>query len=295
MSAPPPGYHPDGHLHLDETVGRVLLTDFDVDKYVKNARGRIPVASSGVTLAPRAARDLAFLWRLEVAALGEMRSLLVSWTGNETRITAFLATWAYERYWLARAARDLLAAAGAPWQQPARRPLTARVRSAYVDTLLPLISPVVGAVVREPVTAGHMARMAVQEGALRAGLDALGVRLAGEASDVVGEISRRRGDFVEFFRGETAARVRRSTAERTLARAMLARPWAPLRAVGVADAAEVQALGSIFDTPTAFADLAASDAAVGELLPGRPTPALDLVRRARRRRRPSPTGSAHGL
>lgn len=295
MNTLPPGYGPDGHLHLDDSIARVVLTDFDVDKYVRNARGRIAVSSTGVTIAPRAARDLAFLWRLEAAVLGEMRSLLISWTGNETRITAFLATWAYERYWLARAERDLLAAAGAPLLAPGRPSLTSRVRSGYIDAALPLISPMVGSVIGEPVAAGHMARMAVQEGALQAALDALRTRLEGEASDVVGEISRRRSDFVDFFRGEAAARIERSTAERTFAQAMLAWPWAPFRMVGVPDTAEVQALGSIFETSTALAELEASDAAVGDLLPGHPTPALDLVRRARRRRRPSPARSSRGL
>lgn len=295
MSHLPPGYGADGHLHLDDSIHPVVLTDFDVDKYVKNARGRIPVSASGLTMTPRTARDLAFLWRLEVAALAEMRSLLISWTGNEPRITAFLATWAYERYWLARAERDLLTAAGGTLPVPAGRSLTVRARGAYIDKGLPLTSPLVGSVVGEAVTAGHMARMAVQEGALRAALDALRARLSGEASDVVGEISRRRSDFVDFFRGEAAARVERSTAERMFALSMLGWPWAPFRAVGVADAAEVQALGSIFETPAAVADLEASDAAVGDLLPGRPTPALNLVRRARRRRRPIPARSSRGL
>lgn len=291
----PPGYAADGRLHLDETISPVVLTDFDVDKYVRNARGRIAVSESGLEMAGRDARDLAFLWRLEVAALGEMRALLISWTGNETRITAFLGTWAYERYWLARAERDLLTASGWPWEATARRPLAARVRGSYLDKGLPVVSPLVGSVLGESLTAGHMARMAIQEGALLAGLDALRARLEGEASDVVGEIVRRRADFVDYFRGEAAARIERSTAERLYAQLMLARPWAPLRAVGVADALEVQALGSLFDTPSAVADLEASDAVIAELLPGRPTPALDLVRRARRRRRTAPSRSTHGV
>jgi hypothetical protein len=291
----PPGYGPDGRLHLNETTSPVVLTDFDVDKYVKNARGRIAVGESGLEMRGRDARDLAFLWRLEVAALGEMRALLISWTGNETRITAFLATWAYERYWLARAERDLLTASGWPRQATGRRPLTARVRSSYLDKVLPLVSPLVGSALGEPLTAGHMARMAIQEGALLAGLDALRARLEGEGSDVVGEIVRRRTDFVDYFRGEAVARIERSTAERLSAQVMLARPWAPLRAVGVADAAEVQALGSIFDTTAAVADLEASDRVLADRLPGRPTPALDLVRRARRRRRPAPSRSSHAV
>lgn len=294
MSEPnlPPGYH-DGHLHLDASIKRVVTTDFDVAKYAADARGRIPVSATGIEIDPRTARDLAYLWRLEVAALDEMRALLVSWTGHEARVTAFLATWAYERYWLARAERDVLTAAGRPLQTEARRSVAARVRAVYLDRVLPLTSPIVGQVVGETLTAGHMTRMAVQEGALRAALEALQVRLRGEAREVVAEVCRRRDAMVEFFREEAVARIERSVAEKTAALASLQWPWSPLRAVGVPDALEVVALGSIFDTPAALAGLQRSDAAIGDHLPGRPTPAVDLVRRALRRRRPG--RNARGL
>lgn len=293
----PPGYDTDGHLHLDSSIARVVVTDFDVAKYGESARGRIPVSASDVEIGGRTARDLAYLWRLEVAALLDMRALLSSWTGSEARITAFMATWAYERYWLARALRDVLEAAGSPLQPASAPPLSARVRDVGLDRLLPLTTPLLGQLLGEPLTAGHMARMAVLEGAQQVALGALELRLEGHARDVVAEVCRRRTDIVAFFRGEAAARIQRSTAERMVAWLYLQPPWAPLRVMGMRDALEVQALGSIFDTPASVTDLEISDAAVGQLLPGRPTPALDLVRRARRRRRPitPAAGSAHGL
>lgn len=292
----PPGYRPDGHLHLDDSISPVLVTDVDVTKYAENARGRIAVADD-VAIDGRTARDLAYLWRLETAALHDMRAMLISWTGSEPRVTAFLATWAYERYWLARALRDLLDAADRPLQPPGPRPLSARARDVYLDRLLPLTSPLLGQLAGEALTAGHMARMAVLEGAQQVALETLRPRLAGEARDVVDEVARRRTDIVAFFRAETAARVARSTAERALAWAYLQPPWRPLRTVGMRDALEVQALGSIFDDPASLVALAASDTAVTATLPGRPTPSVTLVRRARRRRRPLPTrpGSTHGV
>src|SRR5690606_27110390 len=149
----PPGYRPDGHLHLDDSISPVLVTDVDVTKYAENARGRIAVADD-VAIDGRTARDLAYLWRLETAALHDMRAMLISWTGSEPRVTAFLATWAYERYWLARALRDLLDAADRPLQPPGPRPLSARARDVYLDRLLPLASPLLGQLAGEALTAG---------------------------------------------------------------------------------------------------------------------------------------------
>src|SRR5690606_40003738 len=120
-----------------------------------------------VAIDGRTARDLAYLWRLETAALHDMRAMLISWTGSEPRVTAFLATWAYERYWLARALRDLLDAADRPLQPPGPRPLSAPARAVDLDRLLPLASPLRGPLAGEALTPGHMALMAVLEVAPR--------------------------------------------------------------------------------------------------------------------------------
>src|SRR5690625_6222002 len=63
--------------------------------------------------------------------------MLATWTGNEARVTAFLATWLVERYWLASALRDLLPTDPADADDPPHRPagvrgpagVRARVRS----------------------------------------------------------------------------------------------------------------------------------------------------------------------
>ena len=92
----------------DASRGDVLFTDFDVDAYVHGARGRIVVDAAAVgPLDDITAADLAFLWRLDSAGLSETRSMLSCWTGNEARVTAFIATWAYERMWLAWALKGV--------------------------------------------------------------------------------------------------------------------------------------------------------------------------------------------
>lgn len=273
-----PGYR-NGRLHLDDDSLRVLTTDFDVAAYTRDARG--PIAVDGAaTLSLEARRDLEYLWRVEHEALGDLRRLLSSWTGNEARITAFLGTWAYERYWNARALADLLTAeGGTPPRTLPRRGLHARLVAAYVEYLLPGVSAVGGLVVGEPVTAGHMARMAVHEGALQAAYGALLPRLDGAARAVVAEVIDRRGSFVSFFRQEATARIRRSAAERLSAAIAVGPQFVPLRPDGVPDPGEAQALASLFATPEARAALVDSDRAIGRLLPGHPSPSVRAVRR----------------
>ena len=279
----PAGYR-NGRLHFEPKY-KVLTTDCDVEAYTKEARGRIAVDADAVELDGEARADLHFLWRMEAAALGDMRAMLASWTGNEARITAFLATWAYERYWNARAARDLLEAVGEPTPElPPLEGLRPKLRHAYVENLLPIVAPVIGLVVREPATAGHMARMAVHEGALQVGYQALLPRLDGAARDVVAEIIDRRRTFIDFFRQEAVARIGRSSAERWSARVSLAWPWSSLRPDAVFHPDEGPRLRSLLREQRSRSALATSDAEIGHLLPGRPMPTMAAVRRSVRRK-----------
>lgn len=262
----PPGYV-DGRLYSDATDPRVLLTAFDVAAYTQQARGRIEVDASAVEpLDERTRADLSYLWRLDAAGLSEMRAVLSSWTANEARVTAFLATWAYERYWFARGIRDVLAADGGPLPEPARRPLSSHLKSIYVSRLLPIVSPVWTTAIGETATAGHMARLAVQEASLRAAYRALLPRLSGEARRLLEEVVERREEIIRFFRLEAGARIRRSAAEAAAARVHLGGTWRPLRVVGVADADEVRAMTSIFDTAETRRELLDADAAIRDLL-----------------------------
>lgn len=242
--------HLDGRLHSHPDVRLTLFTEFDVDAYARDALGRIPVDKDVVDeLGPSERADLAFLWRLESSALSETRTLLATWTSNEARITAFVATWSFERLWLAHAVRDLLTANGEPLPEPAQRSSwRARLRDFHVQRVQPLVAPVWTNVVGEAVTAGHMARLALQEEALQLSFEAMLPRLTGEAHRVVAEIVARKERMIEFFTLEAVARIRRSRAEWLMARIHLAPGWEPLRVVGVADPDEAAATTSIFRT-----------------------------------------------
>lgn len=280
----PPGVV-NGRLYSDANHPIVLRTAFDVADYTQKDRGRIAVDTDAVEVEGVVARDLAFLWRLEASALAEARAVLASWTANEARITAFITSWGFERYWMARALREVLEAAGAPLGSARGLSPVGRLYDVYVERVLPIVAPVVGGVVKEPVTAGHVARLAVQEGALHAAQRAMLPRLTGESRRVVAEVAERRETFLEFFRAEAAARILRSRAEATSARLHLRRPWAPLRVVGVPDAEETEALASIFARESDRQALAASDAAVGSLFTAHPRPTVSQVHRSLERSR----------
>lgn len=285
----PPG-HVNGRLFSDADHPTVLRTDFDVPAYLASARGRIAVDTAGIELSQDTARDLHFLWRLESSALAETRAVLASWSANEARITAFITAWGFERYWMARALRDILEAASAPAAAPASASgpargwgrLSAKLRGAWVERGLPIFAPVLGGIVKEPLTAGHMARLAIQEDAVQVAENALLPRLEGEAARVLAEVAGRRTEIIRFFRTEAIARITRSRTEALTARVHLARPWAPLRVVGVPEPDEAEALTSLFASSADRRSLRESEAVIGRFLSTNPQPSTNQIRQALR-------------
>lgn len=266
----PPGYV-NGRLHFEEDM-RVLYTDFDVAGYTKRARPRIKVDLPDLQLDPVLHQDLEYLWRIEASAIGEMRSMISSWTGREARITAFLATWAYERYWIAKALEDILKADGCPGPKMPKFQLVGAAHALYVEYLLPTVAALSTIIVREPMSAGHMARMAVHEGAMAAAYRALKPRVGKDIAHIIDQILERRSDFIDFFQQEAKARIERSTPELQSAWLHIRDGWVPMRPDGVPDPDERRALRSIFRTPEARLDARAFDDFIGQLLPGHPLP-----------------------
>ncbi|EWS81577.1 hypothetical protein [Brachybacterium phenoliresistens] len=282
----PPHLRP--HLHADGTVAPVLVTDFDVAEYTRTAPGRLPLDHAALAADPGGLdeadlrRDLAFLHRLQSSALAEARSMLSTWTGNEARITAFLATWLYERHWAAAALAELLEATGPMPAVPASdgaalsaRRLGTRARALYAARALPVLAPLWTGTLGENVTAGHMARMAILESSLAAAHRALLPRTRGEARRALEQLLERTGPARRFFRLEAHARLTRSRAEALTARAMLALAGPVWRPVGVADPAEHAALTSILSSPESRAEVRRAHEDVTRLLPG-PRPRVPM-------------------
>ncbi|WP_157002631.1 hypothetical protein [Agromyces laixinhei] len=132
-----------------------LATEFDVREYTRTAHGSLRAgfdlaAVAATSIAPDVTRLLAVLQVLEGATMAHLRNLLVTATHKDARVTAFLVTWAYEKFWIADALGALVEANGA-------RPLA----SGHATTARPRRGPVrrslAGFVQGRSIVGAHMA------------------------------------------------------------------------------------------------------------------------------------------
>lgn len=89
--------------------------DFDVRDYARTAVGNLREglnieAYSGARLGAATLRTLSFLQAIERSTMQHLRNVLVTPTHKDARITAFLTTWAFEKYWIADALSAVLGA-----------------------------------------------------------------------------------------------------------------------------------------------------------------------------------------
>ncbi|CAN5300838.1 hypothetical protein BH11ACT4_BH11ACT4_10420 [soil metagenome] len=92
--------HPD--------IMRFPAADFDVREYARTAaashRDELGLETyRSNPLSAEALRILRYLQVIERATMTHLRSVLVTATHKDARITAFLTTWAFEKYWIADA------------------------------------------------------------------------------------------------------------------------------------------------------------------------------------------------
>lgn len=265
--ARPAPFHDDApragiRAHGDEDIAPVLLTPFDVTAYTHSAAGRISLDLEAITAeasrlprheALEIARILRYLGAVESRALTEVRAMYASWTANEARITAFIATWLYERHWTAQALGELAACFGAEDLPPTHQPGSplARLRRAYVKRLQPIMGPLWSIALGERVTAGHMTRMASQEAQILAAIRAIMARVAALplAHRALADLGDRHARSARFFVLEALARTRRSRGEAVTASLVLRLGGTPMRPAGLHMPDE--AAMSVLDAPQA--------------------------------------------
>ena len=100
---------PDNEID-DNEIDLMLFPapDFDVREYARTAaashRDDLNLESyRSAPLSAEALRILRYLQIIERATMTHLRSVLVTATHKDARITAFLTTWAFEKYWIADA------------------------------------------------------------------------------------------------------------------------------------------------------------------------------------------------
>jgi hypothetical protein len=88
--------------------------EFDVGEFARTARGslrdELDLTSLGATrLDPDVVTALEALRELEGATMAHLRNVLVTPTHKDARVTAFLVTWAFEKFWISDALGVIIA------------------------------------------------------------------------------------------------------------------------------------------------------------------------------------------
>ncbi|MDH6181190.1 hypothetical protein M2152_001372 [Microbacteriaceae bacterium SG_E_30_P1] len=249
--------------------------DFDVREFARTAHGsfRSDLELGLFREAPLSSdtlRALAYLQVIERATMTHLRSVLVTATHKDARITAFLVTWAYEKYWIADALQQILLAhqpEGATSDAVFRTPVERTIRESIVANIIGV-----------PMIAVHMSLGTVDEWLTQTAYARLSaVENRPELTVVTDQFRQVKARQLEFFEAQARFRLTESPRARSLTRRRLAKtPW-PIGAKAEPEAETRFFFDYLFDSREVVDDL---DSRI-DSLPGQS--GLGLIRKATRR------------
>lgn len=241
---------------------------FSVREFARTAQGSHRAqldlgAYAAVPLDQDTVEIVDLLSRLERGALAYLRSVLVTPTHKDARVTAFLVTWAYEKYWVADALELIVAAHPGYAPRPtAGVPRLRRARQALAERAEPIVESVVANLIGEDVIAVHTAAGAIDEWLSEAAYEQLAQRSAHQeftrTLDLLLEVKRRHS---AFWVADASDRLTASPKAGRLARRRLGRTTWPLGSDAEPPALLARLLGDVVPA----SDLAAIDARVSTL------------------------------
>ncbi len=264
--------------HQEASVDRASFPapDFDVRDYARTAAGshRDDMTLSAYRTAPlseETLRVVRYLQIVERATMTHLRSVLVTATHKDARITAFLTTWAFEKYWIADALEQILLAHQPEGSEPDRSPFRTPVERTIRESI-------VANIIGTPMIAVHMTLGTVDEWLTQAAYGRL------LALDPNAEFERTVTTFLgikqrqlSFFEAQARFRLTESAKAQKLTRKRLAAtPW-PIGAKAEPDSETRHFFDRLFGT--APDDVEALDARI-DTLPGQS--GLSLIRKAAR-------------
>jgi hypothetical protein len=213
--------------HREASVDRANFPapDFDVRDYARTAAAshrdalNLP-AYRATALTDDTLRTLRYLQIVERATMTHLRSVLVTATHKDARITAFLTTWAFEKYWIADALEQIILGhqpeGAEPDKSPFRTPVERTIRESIVANIIGV-----------PMIAVHMSLGTVDEWLGQAAYSRL------IALDPHPQLAATVGTFLEikqrqlsFFEAQSRFRLTESPRAAKLTRKRLAKtPW----------------------------------------------------------------------
>ncbi len=208
---------------------------FDVREFARTVQASLraeidPTAIAAQGLPDDAVHLVRVLRELERATLHRMRNLLVTATHKDARVTAFLTSWAFEKFWIADALDAVLEAAGAeqaPLEGPLRRSLAERA-----ERRGPIRRAIAGNIAGAQIVAAHVTTGLVDEWISQAAY-----RRLGEAASVLSELAARLGALkdrhVAFLAEEAERRLAASGRAVRLTRKAIAQAAWPIGATEI--------------------------------------------------------------
>lgn len=192
---------------------------FDVREFARTARGNHRSEMDLSQLGPQdvdadAARLIRSLRDLESSTMHRMRNLLVTATHKDARVTAFLTTWAFEKFWIADALDAVLEATGHPTDSPDGTLRKTRVERA--DRRGPILRAIAGNIAGAKLVAAHTTMGLIDEWVTSAAYRRLG-ELAEKLHAVVGMVLEIKERHIEFLAEESERRLAESAAARRVA------------------------------------------------------------------------------
>lgn len=232
---------------------------FDVREFARTARGShrgdpALTALAGTDLPADAVHLVRVLRDLERGTLGRMRNLLVTATHKDARVTAFLTTWAFEKFWIADALDAVLASAGESMQGPAADGRRRRPPRERAERRGPILRAIVGNLEGVDVVAAHVTTGLVDEWITRAAYLRLG-SLAAPLERLAELVSGIKDRHIAFLAEEAERRLANRERARRLTRTAVARAAWP------AGAADRPAADRSFFESIVFGDAAGRDEA----------------------------------
>ena len=206
---------------------------FDVRDYARTAQASLRedldlAGFRAAPLTPELVRVVTALARLEGATMAHLRNVLVTPTHKDARVTAFLVTWAFEKFWIADALGAVVEASGGDGLT-AGAPDAGVHRDRATGGRGPVRRALAGFAQGWPVIGAHMTLGLVDDWLLRAAYDRV-TAAAGSASlgTAVDRILAVKGRHTMFFDEEVHGRLAASPKAVRLARHELRRTGWPL-------------------------------------------------------------------
>ena len=186
---------------------------FDVRAYAQTARGnhRETLRLAEFTAEPLSAesiRVVRYLARLESGTMEQLRNLLVTATHKDARVTAFLVTCAFEKFWIADALDAVLEANGQPKSHDAVEGAARRSRTESAERRGPIRRAIAGLIQGVPIIGVHVTTGLVDEWVTREAYDRLKISSASHAlSSTIATILAVKERHVAFFDDEARRRL----------------------------------------------------------------------------------------